>query len=238
MNRRHLPMLAGALVVGSLIAACAAATPAVVGPRAVAHAPAAVEQADPTFSFPPFPSFEIPSFAIPSFEIPSFAIPSFSIPSFAPDTTLAAAFPTAINGAPVTNVQTGLYIDILHFIGDDEEIATMQQTLGSIGIDLNSMSFGNASVTLDETDLSIDALRVPGAQASAVIDNFPLIAQALGSGDQGDLTITPTSLGGKNISVGTDAEGEISYLYPAGDTLWILSNMTQDEAGTILAALP
>jgi len=175
--------------------------------------------------------------------VPSFAIPSFAIPSFNPDNDLAAKFPKTVDGQPLTNVQTYLFVDILGFGGGDQgKIQQLAQSLAGFGIDLNKLSGGSADATIGGEDVQLQALRAPGGDANQIVTHYNEIAavfrQVLGSAEPTAApTLSQANVGGKNVTVATDSEGSKTYLYASGDTLWIVDNMTDDQAGTMLGAL-
>ncbi len=189
------------------------------------------------------PTFELPSFAIPSFEIPSFAIPSFEIPSFAPDADLVAKFPATIDGQPVTNVQTFLFIDVLRFEGEtDQQIQALTQVFSQFGMDVTTLSAGTADATVDGSDVRLSAFRAPGANADEIVANYNELAAALDvalgqPAPSAAPTMTQTNLGGKNVTISTDADGTVTYLYASGDTLWSLSDVTEDQVAKVFSAL-
>jgi hypothetical protein len=189
------------------------------------------------------PTFSLPSFEIPSFEIPSFAIPSFEIPSFAPDTDLAAKFPQTVDGQPVTDVQTLFYVDLLRLQQTpDSQIEAVRQAFAPFGINLDTVSDGSARATVDGENVRLNALRAAGADASNVIAHFSEIGAALNTAlgqpvPSSAPTQTQANVGGKNVTLSTDADGTVTYLYPSGDTIWIISDVTDSQAAKIMAAL-
>jgi hypothetical protein len=50
--------------------------------------------------------------------------------------------------------------------------------------------------------------------------------------------MAPASIGGKSAFVWTQADGDLSYLYPRGDVLFGFFDATEAQAATIFAALP
>jgi hypothetical protein len=256
MNRLRMPIVAATLIGGSVLAACSggSATPsptakalpsasAAAGASASTPAGAGSSVAPTT---PPEASGAVPSQGAAPTEGagPSVALPSFALPSFASDAELAAKFPTTIDGQPVTNVQTILFADILTFAGKTpEQVQALAQSLASFGIDLSKLSSGSANVTVDDETLQLQALRAPGGDANSIVAHYNEIAvvfnAALGNAQPSTPpTLSQADLSGKHITVATDESGDKTYLYPNGDTLWLLDNMTEAQAGTILTSLP
>jgi hypothetical protein len=170
--------------------------------------------------------------------------PSGAVPSFAADNALAAKFPKTIDSQPVTNVQTFLFIDLLGFTGQNQaQIQQLSQSLAAFGIDLNTLSSGRADATVGGEDVQLQALRAPGGDASQIVTHYNEIAKVFTQvfGNAEPTTAPPTlsqaTVGGKNVTVATDAAGNKTFLYPSGDTLWIIDSVTDDQATTILSAL-
>ena len=206
----------------------------------ITPASGAASSGEPTFAFP---SFEIPSFAIPSFEIPSFAIPSFAIPSFASDPGLAAKYPTTIDGQPVSDLQTYFFLDLLKAFESEAQIQAVSSALGSFGIDATTVSAGSAHATVDGSEVTIGSLRAPGADANEIIAHYNEIQAAVNTAmGQPEASSPPTlsqsNLGGKNVTVSTDNEGTVTYLYASGDTLFQVEDANDDQAAKVVAALP
>jgi len=44
--------------------------------------------------------------------------------------------------------------------------------------------------------------------------------------------------GGKEVTVWTDDADGVAYLYPSGDVLFVVANVTESQAGQLFAALP
>ena len=51
-------------------------------------------------------------------------------------------------------------------------------------------------------------------------------------------TLTPSNLGGKNVTLSTNSDGTVTYLYASGDTLFQITDANDDQAGKVVAALP
>jgi hypothetical protein len=235
---RKLPIVSGAMVAAALVvAACGGTASPTVAPVVV-----------PSVAIPTIPAVVVPSIAIPTvpaigatFAIPSFTIPSFAIPSFTSnaDPALGAAFPTTIGGQPVTGVKTYLYIEFLNAFESDhpERILAFQQAMTSIGADPSKVSLGIAQATVNENPVNISAIRTPGVDANKLIAILPALAAAGGS-DQSPPTISQTNIGGKNVTVVTDPDGNATYAYVSGDTAWTTASDDPATVAAIFAALP
>ena len=250
MNRLRLPIVAATLVGASVLAACgggsATPTPAAQTTKPTSAPSAAAPSPSTGAGSSVTPTAAQSSAGAGSSQggEPSFALPSFALPSFASDNDLAAEFPKTIDGQPVTKVQTLLFIDMLNFSGQSAaQVQQLRDSLSSFGIDLNRLSFGSGDATVGGEDVQFQALRAPGADASQIVAHYNDIATAFNAALGNPQPSTPptfsqTSLGGKNVTLSTDADGAKTYVYPTGDTLWILANMTDAQASTILGALP
>jgi len=169
-------------------------------------------------------------------------LPTFSLqtptPSFRTDAELNAKFPTSIGGQPVTEVESQYWIDFLCYYPNNG--TAIGKFVSVFGTNLSGVTFGSGHVELDGNDITIQALRVGGGDAGQVMQHIGDFLLALGADPatvQGMQTST-TSLGGKNVTVVTNENGDTSYVYASGDTAWSLNDVTPEEAGTIFAALP
>lgn len=170
----------------------------------------------------------------------SLVAPTFS---FAPDAGLAARFPTSVDGKPVTSLQTGFFADVIGQLGaPDETLAQMSQALNAVGIDLATLSFGSALASVDGTEVRLQALRTPNADAARLVENYPAIVgafgDAFGSSPPPGPTTTQSIIGGKQATVVAYSDGNRTVLYVDGDTMFIVDNTTGSQDTKILAALP
>jgi len=135
------------------LAACSSGTPAPSGAASSTATRSATTSAQPL----PLPTG-------------SFALPSFVIPSFVPDTTLEGAFPTEIDGQPVTDVQSANFLSLMQGIGGDQaEVAAFVAAMQAINVDPAAVSFASGEATVDDEDVTIQALRTPGGSAASAI---------------------------------------------------------------------
>lgn len=154
------------------------------------------------------------------------------IPSFAPDTALEAKFPAEIDGVPLRDLESGSYLQTLCLGGQ----AAVDRIRGQVQFDLLTLTFAQAEATVDGEDTQLQAFRAPGQDASVIIQTLIRVAQS-GSTE----TIPPlvqATAGGKNVITTTDADGDTSYGYAVGDTLFLTDSITQSQADKIFAALP
>jgi hypothetical protein len=215
------------LTFAALLAACSSGPAAPTGTAGSAppgDQPTPSSQAQPTASSQPQPTGV--SGSVPPF--------SFVIPSFVPDTTLEAAFPTEIDGQPVTEVESVNFLSFLQALETDPEritgfIAAMQ----GIGVDPGAVSFAGATVMVGEDSLSLQALRTPGGSAANALDALTALDPA-----EVPPTITTETIGGKPATVATLEDGEEEFFYANGDLAWLLPGADRAQAEVIFAALP
>lgn len=220
-------MLTTFLLVG-LLSACSSGTPAPTGATGTTGTPGATGStappAAPTGAAQPEPTSVVGS-------VPPF---SFAIPSFVPDTTLEAAFPTEIDGKPVTDVESVGFLAFLQaFETDPEEIAGFVAAMQGIGVDPATVAFGNATVMVGDESLELQAIRTPGGSAAIALDALT----ALDPPDPAP-TITSETIGGKPATVATLEDGEEEFYYANGDVAWLLPGADRAQVEVILAALP
>jgi hypothetical protein len=168
-------------------------------------------------------------------------MPTFSLntpaPSLPADTQLTARFPAQIDGNPVTDIQSAYWIAAICMFQGEAGAQQMLQNLPGSG--LEQMSIANASATVDDEEVQITAIRIPGQDANLIITNFDAFARAIGMEDAADRpTITPANIGGKNAYISTDADGDVSYGFASGDVFFTVSDVTQEQAAIIFAAIP
>lgn len=160
-------------------------------------------------------------------------------PSFAPDRTLEARFPATIDGHPLTGLQSALFIDVLRtFQAPDDMVQQISDALQAAGLDVNTLTFASAHATVKGDDVEIVALRTPGRDANTIIQNFGPLARAFGNADPSPAALTAATYGTRTVSVSTNAQGGRTILYAGGDTAFVLTNVSDDAAATIVEALP
>src|SRR5688500_4701526 len=148
---------------------------------------------------------------------PPLTIPSIAIPSFSSDTDLAARFPTVIGGQPVSTPTTVRFGEFLQaFVEDQSQLQAFAARLNEVGLDLNSMSFGTANVTVNDETVQIQALRTAGADAGRFLQAFEAFSDLFNPDDPLP-TLTQATIGGKNVTLATDEDGDVTYLFVSGD---------------------
>ncbi|HYI23665.1 MAG TPA: hypothetical protein VEX62_13630, partial [Candidatus Limnocylindrales bacterium] len=116
---------------------------------------------------------------------------------------------------------------------DPELINRFVAAMQGLGINPATVGFGSATATVDDEDVSVQAVRFPGANAGAALDALVRI-------DEPDdpPTLTTQTIGGKNVTVATDSDGDVEYYYVTGEWAWFLPSATPEQAEVIFAALP
>jgi hypothetical protein len=239
---RFRDIVAGTLVLVA-VAACGGSTPAgSVAPTAPAatSATAATATAVTAATGTPAATAVPPVVTQPPITEPPITQPPTSQqpgPTFAGDPDFAAAFPKTIDGQPVTNVTTARLIDFFRaFSAPEATIEGIRHGLASIGVDLETVVFGNATATFDGSPFQFQALRVPGKDANLLIQNYQ--ALDLTTFNEGD-TLKQETSGGKNVSVIRNVDGYAStWLYAHGEILWTVDTSDEAEAAAVFTALP
>lgn len=171
------------------------------------------------------------------------AVPTFSLggamPSFPPDASLEAHFPTTIDGQPVTDVSSFLWVNFLCMFGGQTAVdsALADAGAGTPGLNFATMSFGSATATVDGEEVTLSAFRTPNTDAGNLVNSIAMLTAL--SGEQGpNGSFTSSTIGGKTVFVTTDTDGSASYAYASGDTLIFTDAVTASQAEKIFAAMP
>jgi hypothetical protein len=168
-------------------------------------------------------------------------LPTFSAeapaPSFAQDDTLNSRFPTQVDGQPVTSISSAYWVQTACYYGGGASLSGLA-TVFPAGT-VPQISTGSAQVELDDETVYISAFRFPGADPNLIFSHLAEFAAALGGdpADAADSTVTMANLGGKNVYVITDPDGDVSYHYVSGDTVWTVDANTEATAGKVFAAI-
>jgi hypothetical protein len=139
-------------------------------------------------------------------------------PSGAPD--LEALLPKEIDGVPL-EIQSFNGADLMAaFTPEDPGTTELLGILGAQGKTIADMAVANGSVETEQGYASIIAIRVTGADASALVEGFaPLVIGY-------EVKQTPMQLGGKNVTkLEPTQEGpstEAVYGYANGEILWFV----------------
>jgi hypothetical protein len=158
-----------------------------------------------------------------------------SIPKFSPDPSLAPTFPN-IGGGPSPAITFARWLDSVCVFGGE---AVVQQHVADLpNVEFETLMVGYSLDSLDTPNfdsIQLLALRTPGHDANELMGLFvPLILAGAGTGPE-----TTANLGGKNVTLWTNADtGKVTYAYLSGDTIFGLSDETDDIAATVFEALP
>lgn len=242
MRRPFDALLSAGLVLG--VVACGGSPTASPTPVGATQAPGGATAA--------VPSIAIPSIAVPTLSAgggtttgtqcaayPTFSIGNSVPPSFAPDPVLESHFPGQVDGQPVTDITTRSWLAYICLYAGGR-IVSRETGLFLGGFNEANLTFGSAQATVDGDEVTIDGFRYAGGDGTAVIQYLNQIAFALsgGSDTPQPFTMSTANIGGKNAEVATNADGKVTDIYPNGDTIIGLDNVTQDQASKIFAALP
>jgi hypothetical protein len=143
-------------------------------------------------------------------------------PSLVPDPDLAALFPATIGGQPVTvNTMQASYI--LSFFASSPEaqgaIQHLSDQLAAQGKTVDDLSYGNTQVTLDDKSVSIQALRVKGGDAAAIMD----ATLALTTSQMTSPQTSTAQVAGRDVTVTQDGDaGTKTYALPSGEVIWFV----------------
>jgi len=219
------------LLLSLSIAAFAAAGCASAGattPPGGATAPPLSSGSLPTI--PPLPSDDVP--------LPSFVIPSFAIPSFNSDADLAARFPQTIAGGAV-EVQTVRAIDFLQFFEDDpEQRAEFDAFISAVGVPVEAISIGTGSFTYEGSSEQLQALRAAGADGARLLNALVGFTKQTGDDPPSAVQTTTGTIGGKPVTILTIPDDTTSYLYGAGDIVWLFESDDPALADQVMGAIP
>ncbi len=222
----------GATALLMVLVGCSSSPAATEGPGGGTQAPGGATQAPGGATQAPGGATGTECASIPTFSI-SNPVP----PSFPPDPTLEAHFPATIDGQPVTDVTSERFVDMLCAFGGQTVVDQENTALGS-GFNLAEMSFGDATATVDGDSVDLTAFRTPNADANGLVQYIASLAALSGSTSGVTGTSSSANIGGKNVLVWTDSDGNKSYAYASGDTVVFFDSVTDDEAAKILTALP
>jgi hypothetical protein len=162
---------------------------------------------------------------------------SYALPSFSPDPQIEAVFPAQIDGQPVTNVQSGSWLESICFYGGQADVDQIKARAGGSLI-LSNLSYGSADATVGGQDVTLEAFRIAGADGNAIIQNLSVLVAGITGQTPQPYTTSQTTIGGKPVWVITDSEERVSYAYVKGDTVVSVTDVSPQDAATIIAALP
>lgn len=158
-------------------------------------------------------------------------------PVLARDLELEALFPAQISGQPAEHLQSVRWFESL-CMSNPTGVDQMVQALPA-GINPATFTYASASYPLDDGTLSLSAFRTPGGDANVMVQNFNQLVLVIGgtTAEQGG-SMSTANIGGKNVSIWTQPDGDKSYLYVRGDTLFGTTDLTDAQGAALFAALP
>ena len=155
------------------------------------------------------------------------------------DETLESRFPTLIDGSPISDLASARWLETLCIMGGPASVASVGQKLPS-GLDVNDMRVASGIALVDGRAVTLVAFRLPGHQGSELVPAVGVLSGGVAAGSPrfGD-NLTTTTIAGKAVTSWTDPQtGGQSYLYPTGDTLFVVGPIDSSQADKIFAALP
>jgi hypothetical protein len=221
----------GALVLGLTLVACSGAPAAT--PGTATDAPVTATPAAPGDTTPPDGGATGTECAsVPTLDINN---PEMG---FSKDPELEAIFPATIGGMPVTDIESFRWVEFLCMFGGQAMVDQMTSAVDS-PLNFAALSMATANATVDGEEVQIAAIRFPGQGASNFLTDLAQLVQMFG-GSVADMegSVTNATIGGKTVQVFSSSDGEVAYLYVIGDSLIVLSEMTEAEAATVLGELP
>ena len=236
MNRTALATF---FAVGTLVAACggtaATAPPTSGGGTPTPSGGTPLVTPSPSGPLPPTPTFggtnEPPLGSICAAYPTIDPSNPYAYPSPVPDPVLEAHFPAEIDGNPVEDLSSTSWAAIA-CLGSPESVNQIQTTAG---FDLTKLTEADATATVDDEDVEIDAFRLPGGDGSQIVAVLAQLAAASGSSLEPG-TLGQGTAGGKSVITYTDSDG-VSYGIVIGDTLVFAGPITQSQADKIFAAI-
>lgn len=154
---------------------------------------------------------------VPTFDLGTFAPPSIVMPSFTSDEDLEALLPDSIGGQVVVK-QSLTGPDILSSgLGGS---GTIDDLLGEVGASIDDVS---VAIGVAANSVVVIAYQIDGVKADRIFDGF---LTALPSGAGGD--VSEQTVAGRSITR-VVASGETTYIYLAGDVLFIIGGTLTPE---------
>lgn len=158
-------------------------------------------------------------------------------PTIPVDADLLAEYPQQVAGNPITEAKANPFLGLMCYSAGQAAVDQMGTSTSVLGINIATMSFGSFNATIENNEITVNAIRTPGQDANVLIGQFGLLGGFLGL-SVANTGLSDATVGGKNVKVVTDTDGSKSYFYAHGDTLWTFDNATDAEATAILSALP
>ena len=122
---------------------------------------------------------------------------------------LEAQLPDRIGGRPLTKISLAVH--------PERQDRKTLAVLAELGRSVGDLQLANGE--LEGTDLLVGAMRVAGSEGDLIIDAF---AEVDAQDPNSTAAYTDVELGGKSVTARTVA-GTSSYLYGAGDVMYIVS---------------
>jgi hypothetical protein len=160
------------------------------------------------------------------------AIPSFVLPSFTSDAELEAELPATYQGVTLKKFSlTGTHL----FNSATQSSKDFLALLQSLGKTPDDLSFAVASDPAGKLGVVFGGYRIKGADAAAWAPSLYQLAVKQTAGT----TVTDANLGGKAVKrIVSPKSKQITYAWPRGDVLFIVSTATDALAGPAIAVMP
>jgi hypothetical protein len=155
------------------------------------------------------------------------------------DETLEAEFPTQIDGGPISDLASARWLETLCIMGGPASVTSIGQKLPS-GLDVNDMRVASAVALVDGRAVTLVAFRLPGHQGTELVPAVGVLSGGVApESPRFSGNLTSATVASKTVSVWSDpATGAESYLYPTGDTLFVVGPVDSSQADKVFTALP
>jgi len=155
--------------------------------------------------------------AIPTFDLGTFELPSFAIPSFTSDKDLEALLPDSIGGQVVIKQSMSGPEIRNSLLGAS---ASIDDLLGEVDATIDDVS---VAIGVTSNSVVVIAYQIDGVRAERIFDGFLAAAPSGAGGD-----ISKVTLAGRSVTK-VVASGETTYIYLAGDVLFIIGGTLTPE---------
>ena len=155
--------------------------------------------------------------AIPTFDLGTFELPSFAIPSFTSDKDLEALLPDSIGGQVVIKQSMSGPEIRNSLLGAS---ASIDDLLGEVDATIDDVS---VAIGVASNSVVVIAYQIDGVRAERIFDGF---MTAVPSGAGGE--VSQVSVAGRSVTK-IVAPGETTYIYLAGDVLFIIGGTLTPE---------
>jgi len=108
------------------------------------------------------------------------------------------------------------------------------------GTDLSDMRVASAQAVVDGLAAPITAFRWPGHSAAELLPVLGILSSSITRGPAKFTSgLASATIGDKTVTTWTNPVDQyVSYLYPGGDTLFVIDSVTVSQASKVLSALP